>query len=98
MYVYSGRVRLCETGIDAGFADTHGEPLATGDIVIVFTDDYVPANLTVVVSEADGFYVMGIKSVPMHDPGQWRVLRVKSAADVIPGERWPAYGFSYQNN
>lgn len=97
MYVYSGQVRLCETGIEAGFADTHSQPLVTGDIVIIFTDDYVPSHLTVVVADEEGPYVMGIKGVPMHDPGQWRVLRVKSAADVIEDERWPAWGFSYQS-
>ena len=45
---------------------------------------------------APEFFVMGIKNVPMDEPGQWRVMRVKEWSDVIEGERWPAYGFSYQ--
>ncbi|HEY9462832.1 MAG TPA: hypothetical protein VIR54_07065 [Vicinamibacterales bacterium] len=74
--------------------------------------DYFPDGLTVVVNDqyrhhpegaplpdstpySDG-YVMGIRSVPMDEPGQWRVLRVKPYADVIEGEHWPAYGFSYR--
>lgn len=97
MYVYSGLVRVCEIGLAAGFSDTHAVPLVTGDIVIMFTDQYVPSHLSVVVTDESGPFVMGLKSVPMHDPGQWRVLRVKAAADVIEGERWPDWGFSYQS-
>lgn len=43
-----------------------------------------------------GYFVMGIASVPMDDPGHWRVRLVKSHRDVIEGERWPAYGFNYR--
>lgn len=41
-------------------------------------------------------YVMGISSVPMHEPGKWRVRLVKSHRSVIEGEHWPEYGFSYR--
>lgn len=72
--------------------------------------EYFPDGLTVVVSDewtsyTDGtharndgqpeYFVMGIKGVPMDEPGQWRVMLVKSHADVIDGERWPDYGFNY---
>jgi hypothetical protein len=73
--------------------------------------DMMGDKLTVVVSDEwesfsdgslvrkpdhDGFYVMGIKSIPMDEPGNWRVRLVKSHKDVIEGERWPAYGFNYR--
>jgi hypothetical protein len=42
------------------------------------------------------FFVMGIKSVPLHEPGEWRVMRVKRWSDVIAGEHWTDYGFNYR--
>lgn len=52
MYVYSGECRLCECGIDTGQLDIRKEPLSTGDIVIVFTEEgYTPDHLSVVVSD-----------------------------------------------
>ena len=70
------------------------------------------AGLTAVVSDqyqsfSDGtfterknpeFYVMGIKNVPLHDSGEWRVQRVKSYIDAIVGEHWREYGFSFKEN
>lgn len=41
------------------------------------------------------YYVMGIRSIPMDQPGQWRVRLVKSHRDVIDGEHWPDYGLRY---
>jgi hypothetical protein len=72
--------------------------------------EHFPDGLTVVVSDewttysngtyvrkdgAPEFFIMGIKSVPLRDPGEWRVIKVKSYEDVLLGERWPAYGFNY---
>lgn len=45
--------------------------------------------------EGGSCYVMGIRSIPMDQPGEWRVRLVKSHRDVIDGEHWPAYGFRY---
>lgn len=39
-------------------------------------------------------YVMGIKDCGFDDR-EWRVQVVKKFSDVIDGERWPAYRFSY---
>ena len=72
--------------------------------------DMIGDMLTVVVSDAwtsfgdgrherkdgdESFFVMGIRTVPMGDPGAWRVRLVKSHAHVIDGEHWPQYGFNY---
>lgn len=45
-------------------------------------------------SAHDAPFVMGIKAIAWSDP-EWRVEIVKKFGDVIVGERWPAYGFSY---
>lgn len=74
-------------------------------------EEWVPsAGLTVVVSEnyqsynggveieaiGPGTpYPMGIKSCGFNHP-EWRVQVVKKYSDVVPGERWPNFGFSYQ--
>lgn len=108
--VFSGECLMAICGEPSGFNDITGAPLFTGDIVIVFTDDYRPHGLTVVVSDqwttfSDGaieskdghqnYFVMGIKAVPLNEDGEWKVLRVKSFADCIQDEHWPAYRFSY---
>jgi len=42
-------------------------------------------------------FVMGIKDVDfMADDSEWYVKKVKSHSDVISGEHWIDYGFSYQ--
>jgi hypothetical protein len=61
-----------------------------------------PEGMTAVVDRGEKFgavsryFVMGIASVPMDDPGEWRVLKVKSFDEVVPGEHWRSYGFSYR--
>jgi hypothetical protein len=42
-------------------------------------------------------FVMGIRGCGFDDP-EWRVRVVKKFFDVVPGEHWPAYGFSYRTN
>jgi len=39
-------------------------------------------------------FAMGIKDCGFDHP-EWRVQVVKKFSDVVPGEHWPAYGFSY---
>lgn len=44
------------------------------------------------------FYVMGIRTVDLiEEPGEWRVKRIKSFEDVINGEHWREWGFSYRD-
>ena len=56
MYVYSGKCRQCETGIETGKKDIGDNKLFTGDIVVVFKEDesginYPPSGLTVIVND-----------------------------------------------
>ncbi len=43
------------------------------------------------------YFVMGIKNIDFmgRDSNKWMVQRVKSFNDVIVGEHWEDYGFSY---
>ena len=47
--------------------------------------------------ESVGYFVMGIKNVDFMgaDAEHWIVNRVKSHSNVIAGENWPEFGFSY---
>ena len=71
---------------------------------------YMPEGLTAVVSDEwtsymDGsfvrksgcaeFFVMGIRDVDLEEPGTWRVRKLKDFSDVVLGEHWKDYGFSY---
>lgn len=71
--------------------------------------DYFPDSLTAIVADGwdtyqDGSieergehvaFPMGIRSVAMDEPGNWRVLKLKGYEAVIDGEHWSAYGFNY---
>lgn len=96
LFVYSGDVRQGQCGTDAGFTDIDGKPLRVGDIVLAFTDDYSPRHLSAVVQDGDQIYVMGLRSVPMDAPGEWRVRCVKPWECVLVGEHWDAWGFHYE--
>lgn len=122
--IFSGNCLEAICGIDTGAKDMHGEPLFTGDIVIIYSTkivsteygpmtDYIAGGITAVVSDewttyTDGtyrskegkaeYFVMGIKSVPMEDTGEWRVRKVKSHQDVVLGEHWKDYGFNYRES
>ena len=37
MFVYSGKVKLCEVGLPIGKEDDLGSPIYTGDIVLLYT-------------------------------------------------------------
>lgn len=43
------------------------------------------------------FFSMGIKNVGISSP-EWPVAIVKKYHDVVEGEHWPAWGFSYSQN
>ena len=99
--IKSGEVGLCLTGIETPFRDVNGKALSTGDIVAILTEredgslDYL-GHLTVVVADESGPFVMGIKTVPLLGPTHWRVWKLKDYDDVIPGENWKDWGFSYE--
>jgi hypothetical protein len=40
-------------------------------------------------------YIVGIKDI-IHPDKIWRVIRVKEQADVVHGEHWRDFGFSYR--
>jgi hypothetical protein len=65
---------------------------------VVIRDEYrsFSGGAHLPVDEPGDPFVMGIKSVPLEDTGEWRVLKVKDFSDVVPGEHWREYGFSYQ--
>ena len=50
LFVYSGDCRLCEVGLETELVDINGQQLHTGDVVVVFTENYMPNEATVVVS------------------------------------------------
>lgn len=98
MKIYSGKVCVGNVGDEApnGFN--------VGDIVLVYRLEHEGSeferwehtgHLSAVVSDEDGKpFVMGIKDCGFDDP-KWRIDVLKKYSDVIPGERWPAWGFSY---
>lgn len=103
--VYSGECRLCDVGLETPYVDVMGRKLFTGDIVMSYTDTYGPDALSVVVAEQHTkitdqvdpyFFVMGIRNVPLEQDGEWKVRHLKSHEDVVAGEHWKAWGFSYR--
>ena len=111
MFVYSGKCRQCETGLKTNEKDMAGKELFTGDIVVIFTDDYHPDGLTVVIAhqwksysngkhelidENPEPFVMGIETVCWTDD-EWKVMKVKDHSDVIEGEHWKDFGFNYKS-
>jgi hypothetical protein len=89
MYVYSGKCRLCETGVKTPFADVMGNTLFTGDIVIVATDDCpMPSGLTVVVSDQYQSYSDGshVEHVEKEDGHEFFVMGIKSVDLYAPGQ------------
>ena len=45
LYVYSGECCLCPCGDFVGADDTVGRPIATGDIVLLYSGDYIGTDL-----------------------------------------------------
>lgn len=115
LWVFSGKVPLCEIGKPTTLIDRDGRPLFTGDIVTIFTvdsDDNIRHSSEVLscvlelTEEKDlslhgvtrpGPWVMGIRDVDLSN-SQWRVLRLKSWKNVIKGEHWEDYEFSFNYN
>ncbi|HCW1009308.1 TPA: hypothetical protein OW416_005594 [Pseudomonas aeruginosa] len=68
----------------------------TDGLTVVVSDDYQSfSDGTIQLLDTEGgAFAMGIKDCGFLHP-EWRVQVVKKYSDVIPGERWPHYGFSY---
>jgi hypothetical protein len=115
-YIYSGKCRFCETGIETAILDNNNEKLYTGDIVLIYTEDkdglvnILPDHLTAIVADnyknvmlrepefigRNKSFVMGLKNAKI-SKGNWQVIKVKSYRDVIDGEHWKSFGFSYKS-
>lgn len=94
MFVYSGRCRLCETGLEAPFKDLGGNALHTGDIVLIYTErdggvDMI-GGMTAVV--ADQFTTFNNLNTGSHDhvlnsnPLTFFVMGIKSVQICEDGE------------
>lgn len=83
----------------------HGEFIGTesecwypsGGLTVVVSDQYQSFSNGSVVQKDDAPepFVMGIKTCGFDDP-EWQIHIVKKFRDVVDGEHWPAYGFSYK--
>lgn len=86
----------------------HGEYIGTdiecwypsGGLTIVVSDQYQTTSdgRSFVHIENEGKpipFVMGIAGCGFDHP-EWQIHTVKKFSDVIDGEHWPAYGFSYK--
>lgn len=68
----------------------------SGGLTAVVSNDYQTYSDGVIELIHDGGkpFAMGIKDCGFDD-SEWRVEVVKKYSDVIPGEHWPQFGFSY---
>jgi hypothetical protein len=92
LYIFSGSVNQGKVGDATGLLDSHGNELRVGDIVAIWTETYTSPNLTAVVKDENGAFIMGLRTAVL---SEWGILRVKSCEDCIDGEKWRAYGFNY---
>ncbi|WP_395175085.1 hypothetical protein [Roseibium alexandrii] len=75
---------------EAGPIECYGLTAIVSDQYTSFSDGTYRRN-----PEPPEFYCMGIKTCGFDDPA-WRIQIVKKFNDVIDGENWPRYGFSYK--
>lgn len=82
----------------------HGDYIGTelerwsriGGLTVVVSDQYKSFSDGTVEEIAEPKpFVMGIKDCGFNHP-EWRIELVKKFSDVIDGEHWPAYRFSYK--
>jgi hypothetical protein len=99
----------CQSGADLHTGDIvllwHGEYLETEIecwypneyLTVIVTDQYTSYSDGSIVKNTDDKqpYAMGIKSCGFNAP-EWRIQLVKKWSDVVEGEHWPAFGFSYR--
>jgi hypothetical protein len=110
--VWSGDCCLCDVGLDTGHGFKTGDIvlLWKGEHIDTDNERWEPLrNLTVVVAdqyttysngkieetESPEFYVMGIRDCGFDDPS-WDIWLVKDHSDVVTGEHWRDYGFSFR--
>jgi hypothetical protein len=69
-----------------------------GALTVVVSDQYQTYSDGAHVEKTGDqeFYIMGIKGVDITDgEGEWKVKKIKGYADVVDGEHWPEWGFSF---
>lgn len=90
--LFVGDIVIVSTIDSMGICDNHGLSVVCSDKWTSYSDG------THVAKEGDiEYFVMGIKNVDFmgKDSEKWIVKRVKSFEDIIAGEHWKDYGFSY---
>jgi hypothetical protein len=88
--LYTGDIVMIMTK-DNNYAPHH--------LTAVCADDWenVQGNEPVYKGKSHAF-IMGIKDSCIKNKGEdWYIYRVKSYKDVVDGEHWKAYGFSYMS-
>jgi len=71
-------------------------------VVVADQYDNVQGKVPEKKSDLGESFVMGLKNCGLDEPAEdyphtvWRVRRVKRYEDVVPGENWTAFGFSFQ--
>lgn len=71
----------------------------SGGLTVVIGNQYQSYIEGVIKHLTNDFepYVMGIKNCGFNHP-EWQIRKVKSFEDVVEGEHWKEFGFSYQNS
>jgi hypothetical protein len=90
--LFVGDIVIVSTIDSMGICENHGLSVVCSDKWTSYSDG------THVAKESNiEHFVMGIKNVDFmgKDSEKWIVERVKSFEDVIAGEHWKDYGFSY---
>lgn len=90
--LFVGDIVIVSTIDSMGIYDNYGLSVVCSDKWTSYSDG------THVAKEGNiEYFVMGIKNVDFmgKDSERWIVKRVKSFKDVIAGEHWEDYGFSY---
>ena len=68
----------------------------SGGLTCVVSDQYLSFNTGEIKEKPDPEpFVMGIKDCGLNHP-KWQIHKVKGFSDVVEGERWPEFGFSYK--
>ena len=103
MFVYSGKCRLCETGIQTKRKDLYDNDLYTGDIVVIFKVDdnmllEMSGNLSVVVKDDystswDGKETRHVKNGQEGEPF---VMGIKSEWHGDPEGRYERMGGNWR--
>ena len=90
--LFVGDIVITSTIDKFGICSNNGLTVVCSDKWTSYTDGSHIAK-----QEPFEYFVMGIKNVDFMgtDSEHWIVNRVKSHSNVIAGENWPEFGFSY---